>query len=109
MRPSWLKGKTTDQSSTKSVVNFIDRAVQRVQFSTRLPALLEFTLKTAEDMVEGKTALARWTHAAAHATHTDKSLGLHCGASLACTSRPLTVEVERVAGAGSGGHVLVVT
>jgi hypothetical protein len=109
MRPPWRKSETTNQSTTKSVVNFIDRAVERVELSTRLAAFLEFTLKTAEDVVEGKTALARLTHAAAHAAHTNEPLRLHRRASLACNSRSLTIKIERVTGAGGRGHVLMVT
>jgi hypothetical protein len=60
-------------------------------------------------VVEGKTALARRTHAVAHAAHTNEPLRLHHRASLACNSRPLTVKIERVTGAGGGGHGLMVT
>ena len=98
----------TDQSTTKSVMDLVHRAVERVELSTSLTTFLKFALKTAKDMVKGKTALARRTHASAHAAHTDKPLRLHRRTSLAGNGRPLTVKVERVAGAGGGGHVLVV-
>lgn len=109
MGPSWRDSKMTDQSTTKGVMNVTHRAVQRVEFGSCLATFLKFALKTAEDMVEGQTTLARRAHAATHTAHTDEPLRLHRGASLASNGRSLTVKVERVAGAGSGGHVLVVT
>jgi hypothetical protein len=90
-------------------VNLAHGTVQRVELSTSLATFLQFTLKTAEDVVEGEAALAGWPHATAHATHADEPLWLHRGATLTTNRRPLTVEVERVARTGAGGHVLVVT
>jgi hypothetical protein len=47
-------------------MNPVNRAVQRVEFSTSFATFLKLTLKTIEDVVEGETTLARWAHAAAH-------------------------------------------
>jgi hypothetical protein len=80
-----------------------------VELSTSLATFLEFTLKTTEDVVEGKTALAGLPHATAHATHADEPLRLHRRAALTANSGSLTVEVERVTGTGGGCHILVVT
>ena len=88
-------------------MNLIYRAVEGVELGSSLAAFLKFSLKTTKDMVEGKTALARRAHTAAHTAHTDEPLWLHRRASLTGNGRSLTVEVERVARAGAGGHVLV--
>ena len=97
-----------DQSTTKGVMNLVHRTVQRVELSTSLTTFLEFSLEPAEYVVEGKTTLARGTHATAHTAHTDEPLRLHRRAALAGNGRPLTVEVERIAGTGGGSHALVV-
>ena len=76
MRPLWRNSKTTDHSTTESVVNLAHRAIQRVELSTSLAAFLEFALGTAKDVVESKATLARRAHATSHAAHTDESLRL---------------------------------
>ena len=108
MRPPWGNSKITDQGAAKSVVNVIDRAVQGVELSASLATFLKFALKAAENMVEGETAFAGRTHAAAHAAHTNESLWLHRRTSLTSDGRPLTVKIERVAGTSGGCYVLVV-
>ena len=100
--------RTTDHCTSKSVVDLAHRAVEREELSTGLATFLEFTLEAAEDVVEGKTALAGWTHAATHAAHADEPLRLHRRATLAANGRSLATEVEGVTRAGGGGHVLVV-
>jgi hypothetical protein len=89
-------------------VNLVHRSIQGVELGTSLSTFLEFTLETTEDVVESKTALSGWTHATAHAAHTDEPLRLHRRATLAANGGALAVEVERVTWAGSRGHVLVV-
>jgi hypothetical protein len=76
-----------------------------VEFSTSFATFLKFALKTIEDVVEGETALARRAHAA---VHTNEPLRLHSRALLARNGWSLTAKVGGVAGAGGGGHVLVV-
>ena len=98
----------TDQSTTESVMNLVHRTVQRVELGTSLATFLKLALKTAEDVVESETTLARGTHATAHAAHTNEPLGLHRRAALTSNGGPLTIKVERIAGTGGGGHVLVV-
>jgi len=101
--------RTTDHSTAKSVVNLAHRAVQREELSTGLATFLEFTLKTAEDVVKGETTLAWWAHAATHAAHANEPLRLHRRATLAANvGGSLTTKVEGVTRAGGGGHVLVV-
>jgi len=107
MRSLW-RNSMTDHCTTESVVNLVHRAIQGVELSTSLATFLKFTLETAEDVVEGKTALAGWTHATAHAAHTDEPLRLHRRATLASSAGSLTVEVKRVTRTGGRGHVLVV-
>ena len=97
----------THQSTTKGVMDIVHRAVQGVELCTSLATFLKFPLKTTEDVVESKAALARRAHAAAHTAHADEPLGLHRGATLA-NSWPLAVEVERVTRTSSRGHVLMV-
>ena len=109
MRQLWRNSKTTDHSTAESVVNLAHQTVQRVELSTSLATFLQFTLKTAEDMVEGKTALAGWLHATAHATHADEPLRLHREATLTANRGPLAVEVECVTRIGGRGRVSVVT
>ena len=89
-------------------MNLVNRAIQGVEFSTSLMTFLEFALETAEDVVKSETALAGWTHATTHTAHTDEPLRLHRRTTLAANSGPLTVEVERITGAGGQGRVLVV-
>ena len=79
-------------------MDIVHRTIQGVELCTSLAAFLKFPLKTAEDVVESKTTLARRAHVA---THADEPLGLHLGATLAANSWPLTVEVERVTGTSS--------
>ena len=76
-----------------------------MELSTSLATFLKLTLKMAEDVVESKTTLAKGTHAT---THTNEPLGLHHWAALISNGGPLTIKVERIAGTGGGGHVLVV-
>ena len=109
MIPLWRNSMTTDHSTSESVVNLIHRAVQRVELSASLATFLKFTLEAAKDVVESKTTLARWAHAATHPTHPDEPLRLHRRAALTANSRTLTAEVERVTRTGCGVHVLVVT
>ena len=80
----------------------------REELSTGLVTFLEFTLEAAEDVVEGKAALAGWTHAATHAAHADESLRLHRRATLAANGRSLVSGVEGVTRASGGCRVLVV-
>ena len=64
----------THQGSTEGIVYVTHSGGERVEFRPRLPALLEFTLKTAEDVFEREAALARRTHAAAHSAHAGDAL-----------------------------------
>ena len=57
---------------------------------------LKFPLKTTEDVVESKVALATRARVAAHTAHANEPLGLHCGATPAANDWPLTIDVERV-------------
>jgi len=107
MRPLW-RNSMTDHCTAECVVNVVHRAIQGVELSASLTTFLEFTLETAENVVEGKTALAGLTHATAHAAHTDEPLRLHRRAALTSSTGSLTVKVERVTGTGGRGHVLVV-
>ena len=100
--------RTTDHSTSEGVVNLAHRAIQREELSTSLATFLEFTLEAAENVVEGKTTLAGWAHAASHAAHTNEPLRLHRRATLATNGGSLTTKVEGVTRAGGGGHVLVV-
>ena len=89
-------------------MDIVHRTVQGVELCTSLATLLEFPLKTTEDVVESEAALARRAHATTHTTLADKPLGLHCRATLAANSWPLTVEVEHVARTSSRCHILMV-
>ena len=80
-----------------------------MELSASFATFLKFTLEAAKDVVENKTTLARWAHAATHTTHPDEPLRLHRRAALTANSGTLTAKVERVTRTSCGVHVLVVT
>jgi len=105
---SLRQNRMTDRCTAKRVMNLVHRATQGVELSTGVATFLEFALEMADDVVEGKIDLAGWTHAITHAANTDEPLRLHRRVTLASSAEFLTIEVKRVTGTGSRGHVLVV-
>lgn len=79
-----------------------------MQLGSSLPALLEFTLKATEDVIEGEATLSRRPHASAHATHTNETLRLHSRAALGAVCALSSVETEPVAGTCARVAVLMV-
>lgn len=101
----------TYEVSTERVMDLCESTTQRVQLGTSLPALLEFSLQSAQDVVECETTLPWCPHIPTHTAHADKPLRLQ-GRSPLRTRRAigatLTVagEVERaVACAWLIGHL----
>jgi hypothetical protein len=68
-----------------------------VELGSSFSALLEFTLKTAQDVIKSETAFAGRPHASSHAAHTDKALGLHGGTTLRTIIRLSAVKAESIA------------
>ena len=78
-------------------MDFRETTTQRVQLRTRLPALLELALETAQDVVERQPALPRDTHVPAHTAHPLEALRLQCWPPLrthGSVRAPLTIPDE---------------
>jgi hypothetical protein len=87
--------------ASESLVDVSHCTRQRLKIGTRLAALLEFALQSAEDVVKRQAALPWRTCAAAHPAHPDKTLRLHrrsplrAGDAICRTSAVRTGKTER--------------
>ena len=68
--------RRTYHVTTQGILDFCEPAAERMQLSTRLAALLELALQSAEDVVKSETTLARHADVCAHPAHAHETLRL---------------------------------